>query len=517
MLFVDTMFSLWFGLLPLMAQGGLPVRSDRTPPATTRPSQPTQARVPTTPALSRPAPPKSGDSESGKPTDTDILDRLPYQPDADVQVFSLPNGLLTWCKGRSNWSVIEIRMAIAAGTAHDPKGLYGRSRFLAYMLDKRLNQPQNPARSLFPPGALQYRVILGKDWVEIRLKTTANELPTALAHLSQTLATFVQMPIEKLHRDELSKSTGSFPPSMLSEQIESYMFGGQARGALLRGKKQTFQTIQPFALRSAHEKLYTANRIRLLLVGNVDCQKLPSLLQNTMNPLNKGKEEDLFVKSLVNNSGNAHSLMNAQEVLLLYQLPPLHRRSYVPLYVLKEIISKELQHQTRQQWGVSLLSQTYIQRFAYGGYLMVMLPASSLDRTHSQKMLKQTLGRLQMKQYLPALEQRVKLYLRETMFEMQQLQESTQGSIQLLWPQMLLPVQSNQKELKAPAQILPTLEAINPVIVRELALSFMLQDISMFRSLRPFSMQRVFMFIGTIILIWFLLDVILRRSRRPEE
>lgn len=493
-----------------------------TPAAAPGLAKPVHVSIPTTqkavPSAGKSSQPVQVPPTTQPPTQVpDILDRLPYQPDLDVKVYSLPNGLLSWCKSRPSWEVVEIRMAIAAGTVHDPKGLYGRSRFLSYLLHHRLNQPQNPAQSLLPPGGQRYHTMLGKDWVELQIKTTTQALPAVLQHIGKSLVDFMQSPTDKLQRDALSKGAGSFPPPSITEQIEAYMFGGQPRGALLRGRKKTFQTIQPFALRSAHEKLYTAKRMRLLVVGSADCQSLPALLQKTLGALPNGKDEDLYVKSLVNNTGNAQNLLNSQDVFLLYQLPSLHRRSYIPLVVLQDIVKKEIHHQTVQQWGQSVRVSSQLQPLAHNGYLTVHIPSSPLERVQTQKMLKQTLGRLQMKQYLPALEQRIKLYLGEVRVQMQQLQESSVGTVRMLWPQMLLPSQHNQKETQAPTQIIPTLEGLNSTNIRELALNFLLQDIPLFRNLQPFSMQRVALFIGTIILIWLLLDMILRRSRRPEE
>lgn len=445
-----------------------------------------------------------------------ILERLPSQPDKGVQVLKLPNGMLTWCKGQPSWNVVEIRLGVAAGTANDPKGLYGRSRFLAELLRSKLNQPKNPARSLVPAGGQSYQVLLSKDWVEIRLRSTKKQLPHVLKHLSTTINTFAKAKVTKVMREKLGKTSRTFPPATLPERVDAYLFGGQPRGALLRGKKRTFKTIQPFALRSTYETLYSANRMRLLLVGGVDCKATASTLQSTLGKIPRGKDSALFVSSVPSGAGKSRPLMAPQEVVMVYQLPELARHSYIPLLLLRDVAVREVQHQILKKYGVNVTLYNHLQPTAKGGYLVLVAPSRPLGRKELVQLLKKSLGWLQMKSYSPALEQRVQLYLNEVQLKLSQKLESSRGTAELLWPQLLLPNASEQKNPQPPAQIQPVIESVNPKSLRELALLFMNKDLSVARAMRPFSLKRIALFIGTIILVWLLLDIFLRRTRRED-
>ncbi len=450
-------------------------------------------------------------------SNTGVLTQLPKKPDPNVQVISLGNGVLAWCQSKANWHIVEVRIGIAAGTANDPKGLFGRSRFLAHMLRKQLNQPKNPARSLFPPGDQRYRVILGKDWVEIRLRSTRKQIPSILSHIAQSLHTFQKQPLTSTLRGELAKTASSFPPPMLSERVDAFLFGKQSRGALLRGRKSTFRSIQRLPLQTAYEALYSPNRMRVLVVGGVDCNEVKATMHKTWMILPRGKHSTLYTQASPNPSVNTRSLLVRQQLFSLYQLPALHRQSYIPLQILQHVALRELSYQMNLKFGNPFPIQSYLQPSAKNGFLVVAIPAKPLSRGRLQKHIKQTLGELQMKRYRPTLEQRVQLHLRETQMKLQQMQESSAGVAQLLWPQLLLPPQKASTAKQPPSQLQPILKTLKPTTIRQLALLFMARDLSLRGANRPLSMQRIALFIGTIILVWLLLDIILRRTRRTEE
>ncbi len=394
--------------------------------------------------------------------------------------------------------------------------MYGRSRFLAELLRKKLNQPKNPARSILPEGGQRYHVKLGKDWVEVQVRSTPEQLPAVLKHLTQSLQSFANTKITKDMRDSLSKTSRTFPPPSLPERVDAYLFGGQPRGALLRGKKRTYRTIQPFALRSTFETLYSGDRMRLLLVGGLDCKAAASALASTLGKLPRGKDEPLFVNSVPSGAGKSRPLVSAQEIVMVYQLPDLFRHSYLPLVLLRDVSVREVQHQIQKTYGVTVKVHSYLQPSAKGGYLVLIAPTQPLARKKQTQLLKKALGWLQMKSYTPALEQRVYLYLQEILLDLSQKLESSRGTAEVLWPQLLLPEPPRQKAEQAPAQVTPVLESVKPKSLRELALLFMNKDLSVATAMRPFSLRRIALFVGTIILIWLLLDIFLRRTRREE-
>lgn len=517
MLLVQLTLGLW-ALSPLNA----------APPATRPTVRPAARTVPTTrstarrpaPTAARPAPRRKSDDDDDnggiqENNTVTVLARLPYQPDTSVTAKTLANGMQTWCKGQSAWSVVELRLAIAAGSAHDPKGLAGRSRLLATLLEKKLNQPKNPARSLAPPGGHRYHVSLGKDWVEVRLRASSSQIPAILKHLATSLQTFHKQPLTGEIRDALKKTARNYPPPSLTERVDAYLFDKQPRGQLLRGKRHTFSSIQSLAVLRTYEELYSANRMRLLLVGHVACDALSQTLEDTLGNLSRGKDAPLFPKATANAAGGSRSLLASQDLFALFQLPPLHRRSYIPLHVLRRVADKELRFQLEKAYGAPVRVLDMVQPSAHHGYFLFAVPAQPLNRQVLQAKLKKILGRLQMKRYLPALEQRVKLYLDEVLTKLQQQQESSAGAANLLWTQLLLPPHNNTH--RPPPQLKPVLESLSPSTLRELALLFMSRDMSVSRPIRPFSMQRIALFIGTIILVWLLLDIVLRRTRRPDE
>jgi len=446
-----------------------------------------------------------------------IWKRLSSSLDQKVQVTQLSNGLVAWCRSDSRWKNLEFRLAIAAGSSNDPKGLAGRSRLLAYLLDQELNRPENPARSLFPLGGHRYHLLFAKDWVELRFRLKATALPTSLAHIAKVLKAFAKKTITPDMRNKWAKAAGNFPPPSLSERVDAHLFTGQARGILLRGKKNTFLNLQTFAIQSAYRQLYRASRMRLLVVGGLDCRQFKPLLKKNFGVLAKQDSGVLFPQTvLINTKRKPRSLLFSEEFISLYKLPHLHRNNYLPLLIVSRVAIEEIKHQLVQKLASSFVPFSFLQPSATNGYFAIVLPSQQLARHRLKKLIKKTIGRLQMKQYLPSLEQRVVLYLHELSLELEGLQESGAGTAELLWPQLLLPPAKAKQSALAPIKLNPLFQKLNPSILRELALHFMDKDHSLSRVSRPFSMQRIAFLIGSLFFIWLLLDLLLRRSRRSE-
>jgi hypothetical protein len=463
------------------------------------------------------SPPAQADDQTSPDT---ILQQLSKTQDQSVQVNRLENGLLAWCQHRPEWRVVEMRFAIAAGSAHDPNGLHGRSRFVAQIFDELLNRPKNPAHSFFPPGGHRYKMTFDKDWVEIKIRFNSQQISVILEHLTQSIQQLPEQPISANIRSILEKTADSFPPPRLFERIDAYLFPDHARGQFMRGERNTFRSIQPFALQTAAQQLYQAYRIRLLLVGGVNCQDLPDQLKSTLGQLPSKVQEPLWPKtSLISpdNKNAKRSFLSVQESLSLYQLPALERNSYLPLYILYQVSRKELQHHLEQEFPSPFEPQSILRPYAHNGYIAFLLPSRPLQQSKLQQLHKKTLGRLQMKRYIPALEQRVQVYIREIQLQLQQLQESSAGTVALLWPQLLLPAHDDKAKDHPPIQLQPTLSNLQSSHIRELALLFMSKDLSISHEERPFSIERIALFIGTLILVWLLLDVTFRRSKKTDE
>jgi hypothetical protein len=97
--------------------------------------------------------------------------------------------------------------------------------------------------------------------------------------------------------------------------------------------------------------------------------------------------------------------------------------------------------------------------------------------------------------------------------QIKQERESSEKTADLLFAQLQLP----SKKYKYPRAIQPIIEKLTLPKMRQLARLYMGQSIALSGTHQPFSLQRVILFIGTLLLVWVLLDQTFRRSRKNEE
>lgn len=444
---------------------------------------------------------------------------LPYMRDESVKVTKLSNGLESWCQPMSGTKLAYIRLSVAAGTATDPRGLAGTARFIAELLKQKLNTPSLPPKQQLPKGGNLYEVELQKEWVHIKTQVHTSKLDVSLSHMAQSTKEAPGTPTKSL-REMLRRSAGRFPPASLLERIDSTLYRREMRGRQLRGSARTFKVIRTFALNSRHGSLYRGPNMKLLVVGGVDCDKSLDTIKKTFGVLPgpkkkkpKTKQSRTLTGKMMRGLRQSMRPFLPQELIQVYMLPKIKREDWLPLNVLKHITEFELERSLSQKYGNQLPLHTAIQPFTDNGYMLFILPARAGSRRPLAKLLKATLGNLRMDPHAATLKERIPTYLPRIRLKYQELMESPKERAEQLMGQLLLP----SKRYPYPQAILPALKKLDGRSVRRLARMYMGQPKALSPSHPPFSLQRVILFIGTLLLVWVLLDQTFRRSRRNES
>lgn len=456
----------------------------------------------------------SATKDKASKTPKDKVNEPTYVRDTTVSVQTLKNGLTSWCKADRRWNMTQVYVSIAAGTATDPKGLYGTARFLARLLEKQINEPKRPPHSLLPPGGNRYTVKLGKDWVQIHSEIPADKVQEALRHIARVLHKGPGANIPKSIQTYLKRSATRFPPPSLLERIDRYLFTKNARGELLRGDKRTFKNIRPFRLQTSYKSLYRGPRIRVLVVGNVECTNIQKNIQKGYQGLPKKAAEVTKKKTKKPAFRPSGRLFLARELLHIYQLPTLERKDHLPLYIVGNIAKRELRRQLNREFGASFPFFARTRLSKQSGYMAYALPSSPSYRKKLEAKLKQALGSLRMHPYHPTLKHRLQMYRERLALELKGMQESSRQTAQLLLAQLQL----SSGAFPYPRAVQPLIQQINAQTVRKWARQYMGQVVSLKNARRPFSQERMILFIGmTLLLGWLLLDRTFRRSKKNEE
>jgi hypothetical protein len=423
----------------------------------------------------------------------------------------LNNGLLHWCKQQSYWTQTRVQLAIGAGTANDPRGLYGRSRYLAHLFRNALNLPKNPARSQLSRIGTGLNVKLGKEWITVTTIVPNGRLKDTLKHLGEVLKTPPRAASVQALRDRLIRSSRGYPPPSTKELLELFLFPNQPRSVYLRGKTKTFQSIKPLALQTAYEKLFRGERMRLMVLGGQSCTQVGTWVKEHLGVV-RGK----LSKKVVKPAPPARFALQRrgrylvrQKVVRIYSLPTLRSRD-VPLFqATKAIALQELQHQLKAAYQRSVKTSTVESLSNKGSYFVVAAPLERLLKKRVEKLLKASLGSLLLRPWKPRLKGRFPLHQQVVLQRWREQQTSATGTAALLWPQLLL---AGPKD-KA-VDTIQVLKAMKGSELRTQARRFLRSPVGMKRQFNVSSFQRIAFFFGSLFLLWFLLDFVFRRARQ---
>lgn len=445
-----------------------------------------------------------------------LLQKMKVDPSVETSITS--KGMIVWCASNPRWHGVLMNLSIAAGPASDSPKHRGQARFLARLLETRLNLPKNPAQTLLPAGQGRYHVTLQKEWLQIHASLPKGGLREALLHLSERLAEAPThgLPDTIVHdlRKELLASSGRFPALSAAERIDSFLYVNHPRGRFLRGRATAFQALRSEDLNAAHPKLYRAERMRLLLLGALDCGGLFSLAQDAFAKL-PGTPKPLLRPfpgpGRLENAPRGR-LFLPQEIFSLYLLPPLQREDAIPLEMTLSIAQEEIALALRKRFGEAVPFSSLAQPFEEGGYLLFSLPNPPTLRSEITKILRENLGKLLMSPYNPPmLESRILILRDEYQRHLQDATASIVKQKELLLAQLLLPSETN-----VAYEPLSVIRSIKPSTFRLLARRYLASPVPLVQSIQPFSLQRIVLFIGSLLALWFFLDLMIRRTRRED-
>lgn len=439
--------------------------------------------------------------------------------DPQVKVLSLSTGLLSWCYASTARDVLRLRVAVAAGATTDPRKLRGQARLLSKLLAYRLSRPENPAKSPLAVGGARYHVTLQKDWVLIDALAQSASLGTILGHIAQRLQ---ESPLSGVDasslqqiRSELMRSSARFPAASLEERMDAYFYAEYPRGSYLRGQRRTYQTITPAMLVAAHKALYRAERVRVLMVGELSCEAAFSSVRSAFEKL-AGKGPAVYPtegapENLV--TSRRGRMFLTQDLLLAYLLPPLRRKDVLPLDFLLYVGQQELERSFLQRFSEIPQTKRIVQPYPQSGYVLWLVPMPAMERPEVDDLLRKALGGLLMDPYdPPALVGHLETYRKEAALSWAERMGSAREAATLLWSQMRLPSSVDYAyDWRVLSDMLKTSE------VRDLARRY-LRNVSMLRrGPEAFSMQRVVLLVGSLLMLWFFLDLMIRRARRTDD
>jgi zinc protease len=260
----------------------------------------------------------------------------------------LPNGLELNAVEYHTLPIVHIRLAIRAGSAHDPANLPGLASLTGDMLKEgtRTKTSAQIAEAIeFVGGSLD--VSTGADTTTFSISVLKDHAQTALALLAEVLtqSTFPQVELDKLKRrehDRLERSQND--PGWLSQRAFSQaVYGPTHPYGRFDTTDAALTAVTRAAVMNFHRARYTAGNMMLVVVGDLTPAQLDPIVNRAMGAVRPGASPATAFPAPPQPAARqvvlVHRPNSAQSVIRLGN-PSLRRRDddYVPLTVANHIL-----------------------------------------------------------------------------------------------------------------------------------------------------------------------------------
>lgn len=260
----------------------------------------------------------------------------------------LPNGLELNAVEYHTLPVVHVRLAVRAGSAHDPAAQPGLASITGDMLKEgtRTKSSAQIAEAIeFVGGSLE--VVTGADTTTFSVSVLKDHAETALALLAEILtqSTFPQVELDKLkrrERDRLERSQND-PGWLAQRAFAQAVYGERHPYGRFDTTPAVLNAITRANVMAFHRQRYLAGNMTLVVVGDLTAAQLDPIVNRTMGAVPRGASPAPALPAppqpaarqvvLVHRPGSAQSVIRIGN-------PSLRRRDddYVPLTVANHVL-----------------------------------------------------------------------------------------------------------------------------------------------------------------------------------
>lgn len=200
-----------------------------------------------------------------------------------VTGFALDNGVSVQVASQPTVPMVAVEIWLSTGALDDPAGQEGLAALTADALRKGAADldARGFAEAVDFLGA-RFSTSVGLERTRIHLNLLSRDLPAGLDLAADAILRprLDDTEITKL-RDQMAEQVVSDkenPRNVLGEYHQAHLFGGHPYGRPVNGTETSLSSIEPEAVRAFHRDHYTADRMQITVVGDIDAAAVEALL-----------------------------------------------------------------------------------------------------------------------------------------------------------------------------------------------------------------------------------------------
>lgn len=288
-----------------------------------------------------------------------------------IQRIVSPGGIEAWLVENHTLPIIAVNAGFHGGSRLDPDGKAGLANLVSGLLDEGAGDLDSQAfQRRLDELSIKLGFDAGRDSFYGTLRTLTENCDEAFRLLSLALAAprFDPQPIQRVRAQVLAilAEQQEDPHQIASKAWYAAAFPNHPYGKPVEGTAESVKAIgRDDLVHYAHDYL-TRNRLRIVVVGDIDGKTLGPLLDRTFGPLaESGPEPDLAPPPADRPSGLTVLHRDNPQTVILFGEKGLLRKDpdFIPAYVMNYILggggfASRLMEQVREKRGLAYNVQT---------------------------------------------------------------------------------------------------------------------------------------------------------------
>lgn len=324
----------------------------------------------------------------------------------DIQYWRLENGARIYFVESHELPMVQINVAIDAGSARDPQGKFGLAQFTVGMLNEgTVTKNTDQIAEAFENLGAEFGMDSGRDKTTISLTSLSQDklLRPAIDVFNEVLLS-PTFPTDSLVRERqrtligLQKDEQS-PAAIVAKNFFNLVYGKHPYAHDAGGTEADILTFNQQDLKTFHKRYYVGSNTMLVIVGDVNIARAKELANQIVGSMAKGTPAPTLppVES-ISRAKVKHINFPSSQTHIRVGEPGMSRidPDYFPLYIGNFILGgsgliSQLSNEIREKQGLAYSVYSYFWPLSQPGPFLIGLQTKNKQRDKALKILKKTL------------------------------------------------------------------------------------------------------------------------------
>ena len=322
----------------------------------------------------------------------------------DIQEVTSPGGVKAWLVEAHEIPIIAMNFAFNGGSLNDAPGKEGTGKFLTGMMDEGAADMDGPAfRQLRDRLSISISFSAAAENFNGELYTLSKNRDAAFGLLTKavTAPRFETEPMDRMRQYYVQQAGENLkdPGTIASLAWTDMTYPNHAYGRNQSGTAETLGKITADDLRLFHKTVFSRNKLKIAVVGDIDAKTLGLELDRVFGPLPDTPVPD-SIPLVDAKTGNGLKIIDydSPQSIVIFGgkgMPPAEKKDY-PSYVLSEIVGggasfARLTREVREKRGLTYGISFSLNSFNKSGYSFGYLSTANETVAEAIKVTKDVL------------------------------------------------------------------------------------------------------------------------------